>query len=216
MHKAPIDVVLFDLGGVLVELSGVVTMRELARLDDDDELWRRWLSCAWVSRFERGQCSARDFARGLVEDWALAATPSEFLEMFARWPVGPYDGACELVEAVHAVARVGCLSNTNAMHWEAALARWPLLLQGFDDLFLSFEIGLVKPDRALFDRVATQLATEPSRILFFDDNVINTDAARQAGYRAHRVAGPAEARSVLIDSGVLRASQEDPTSGDQL
>lgn len=203
MGDASIDVVLFDLGGVLVELSGVSTMRELAGLGDDDELWRRWLSCEWVSRFERGGCSTDDFANGVVADWALPVTPTEFLELFAGWPVGPYEGSCELVEAVGTVGRVGCLSNTNAVHWDGAFSGWTRLLDGFDDVFVSFELGLVKPDAAIFDEVARRLATEPSRILFLDDNVINTEAALRAGFRAQRVAGPAQARSVLVDEGVL-------------
>jgi hypothetical protein len=49
-----IDLVLFDLGGVLIELGGVAAMMELAGIDTDDELWLRWLSCRWVRTFERG------------------------------------------------------------------------------------------------------------------------------------------------------------------
>ena len=62
-RTVPVSAVVFDLGGVLAEFSGVVTLRELAAIDSDDELWRRWLSCEWVRRFERGQCSPEEFAR---------------------------------------------------------------------------------------------------------------------------------------------------------
>ena len=48
-----IDVVLFDLGGVLVDFGGVEAMKELSGITDDDELWHRWLTCRWVREFER-------------------------------------------------------------------------------------------------------------------------------------------------------------------
>jgi len=60
------EVVLFDLGGVLVELGGMVDMGAFARESSEDELWRRWLECPWVRRFGRGHCGAYDFARGMV------------------------------------------------------------------------------------------------------------------------------------------------------
>jgi len=52
----PFDAVIFDLGGVLVEYRGVEPLKVLSGIQDDQELWRRWLSCEWVRRFERGQC----------------------------------------------------------------------------------------------------------------------------------------------------------------
>ena len=51
--------VLFDLGGVLIELGGVAAMRELTGIESDDELWRRWLGCRWVRSYERGRVLAR-------------------------------------------------------------------------------------------------------------------------------------------------------------
>ena len=89
MSIAGFDLVLFDLGGVLIELSGVGAMRDLAGIGSDDELWERWLSCPWVRAFERGECTAAEFATGMVEEWKLSVTADVFLEAFRMWPVGP-------------------------------------------------------------------------------------------------------------------------------
>ena len=80
-----IDVVLFDLGGVLVDFGGVEAMKRLSAIDDDDELWRRWLGCPWVRAFERGDCSPDEFARGVVDDWSLPLSAREFLDEFQSW-----------------------------------------------------------------------------------------------------------------------------------
>ena len=56
-----IEIVLFDLGGVLIELGGMAEMSVFSREDEESELWRRWLECPWVRRFETGQCDADVF-----------------------------------------------------------------------------------------------------------------------------------------------------------
>jgi putative hydrolase of the HAD superfamily len=202
MAGAAIDLVLFDLGGVLVELGGVTSMRELAGIASDDELWARWLACPWVRRYERGECSPDEFATGIVAEWELTVAPDAFLDAFAAWPVGPYPGADELVARTRAVTAVGCLSNTNVGHWDRNFSRWPIF-EAFDHRFLSFELGLLKPDREVFDHVATLVEVPPERILFLDDNQQNVDGALAAGFRAARTRGVAEAEQALIDAGVL-------------
>jgi HAD superfamily hydrolase (TIGR01509 family) len=200
-----IEVVLFDLGGVLVELNGVASMRELAGIESEDELWRRWLSCRWVRSFERGECSADDFASGVVEDWQLTVTPAAFFEAFAAWPAGLYPGAEDLVARVRERVPTGYLSNTNAGHWDAHFSQWPIM-DAFDYRFLSFELGVLKPDRDLFDRVAQLVPARPDRILFLDDNLLNVEGAIEAGFAAAHVRGVAEAEQALVAAGVLPGS----------
>jgi HAD superfamily hydrolase (TIGR01509 family) len=203
-----IDVVLFDLGGVLIELGGVTSMMELAGIDTDDELWRRWLSCRWVRTFERGQCSDEDFAAGVIRDWELSVEPQTFLDAFRAWPIGPLPGAEVLVQQVRRCVPTGCLSNTNTLHWEQNFAKWPIF-EAFDFRFLSFELGVVKPDRDLFDRVAEALPVPPDRVLFLDDNLINVEGATAAGFVGRHTRGVDEARDALIAAGVIeRATKE--------
>jgi glucose-1-phosphatase len=201
-RSADIEVVLFDLGGVLFDFGGVAAMQALSAIEDDEELWRRWLTCRWVRAFERGGCSADDFARGVVNDWKLSITPSEYLGAFRSWLGGPLDGAEDLVYETKRVATVGCLSNTNALHWDEAEPRWPVL-RAFDARFLSFEMGCVKPDREIFDRVAATLGRPRDRILFIDDNTMNIEGAIEAGFRAVRARGVDDARRALVSVGLL-------------
>jgi glucose-1-phosphatase len=196
------DLVLFDLGGVLIELGGVQALGEMAGIGSDDAVWRRWLTSPWVRRFESGGCSAGEFSHGVVAEWGLAVPPEQFLELFRAWPIGPLPGSSELLADVRQAVPIGCLSNTNSVHWEDQTRRWPLLGM-FDYRFLSFDLGEVKPDAAIFQAVADRLPVDRGRILFLDDNALNTEAARSFGFIAEQVAGPAEARRALADHGVL-------------
>ena len=195
MERRP-ELVLFDLGGVLIELRGVATIAELAGIDDEDELWRRWLDCRWVRNFEAGRCGPNEFAQGVVDDWSLPVGPDEFLGIFRSWPSGPMDGAEELVRATAAVAAIGCFSNTNTVHWDGNVEHWPIIGQ-FAHQFVSHRIGAVKPDRAAFEIVAEALPVAPDKILFLDDNLANVESARSIGFQGEHVVGVCSALNAL-------------------
>ncbi len=199
----PVGTVLFDLGGVLIDFGGIGPLGRLSGIADVDEVWRRWLTCEWVRTFERGGCSPEDFAAGVVAEWGLPLDGAAFLTEFSSWLGDALPGAPQLVAEVGQVVPVGCLSNTNAEHWQHR-DRWPFL-EALDFRFLSFELGVVKPDRDLFDRVAELVTVPRGQVLFLDDNQINVDGARAAGFQAERTRGVAEARDALVAAGVLGA-----------
>jgi FMN phosphatase YigB (HAD superfamily) len=204
MDDRVIDLVLFDLGGVLIELGGVASLQELAAVVSEEEVWHRWLASPWVRRFERGDCSAAEFSVGVVAEWGIAMSPERFLEIFRHWPIGPFAGAPELIAEVRRSVPIGCLSNTNVLHWDHQSSQWPMLVE-FDFTFLSFELGLVKPDQEVFRAVADRLPVSPDRVLYLDDVALNSDAARSFGFRSEQVRGVDEVRQSLVRFGVLGA-----------
>ena len=210
--RGQVELVLFDLGGVLVRLGGLSAMQGLASTGSEEELWARWLACPWVKSIQRGQCQPEDFAVGVVSDLALAISPAEFLERFRSWPEGLFDGAVELVNTVRAQVRVGCLSNTNAVHWEYLRGRWGLD-ELFDIVFLSHEMGLLKPDREIFERVSALAGCANEHIAFLDDGASNVDQALGMGFQARKVNGVDEATAALGELGVLQPCQPRRASG---
>lgn len=87
-------VLLFDLGGVLVENVGFERLNALLTTSLPlEELKARWLASTAVRSFEVGACSPDSFASALVEEWQLALSPNAFIEAFASWPKGLYPGA---------------------------------------------------------------------------------------------------------------------------
>lgn len=199
--------VLFDLGGVLVRLRAVGPMAQLVGSSSDAEFWSRWLASRWVRAFERGRCTGKEFAAGIAAEWGVTASPDAFLAAFGSWPEGLYGGAEELVSDVRAAVPVGCLTNSNALHWSRFVSLWQID-RLFDIRFLSHEMGLVKPDRELFDHVVARLAAPPESIVFLDDNPANVASAQDAGLTAVLASGPHEARRVLEELGVLAAQAQ--------
>ncbi len=196
--------VLFDLGGVLVRLQAVGPMSQLVGSSSDAEFWCRWLASRWVRDFERGRCSSSEFAAGIAAEWGMTASADSFLEAFENWPEALYDGALALVADVRRAVPVGCLSNSNPLHWNRFASLWHLD-RLFDVRFLSHEMGLVKPDRELFEHVVGRLEAPPESIVFLDDNQANVTGAQEAGLTAVKVSGPSEARRELEKLGILSA-----------
>ena len=145
-----------------------------------------------------------DFAAGVVGDWSLDLEPAAFLEEFGSWSGDPYPGAVELVTAVRDAAGVGCLSNTNTVQWHANYEAAPVT-EAFELRFLSFELGMVKPDREIFEEVAARLPVPPERVFFLDDNAANVTGAQASGFVARHVRGVDGTRRALASEGVLRA-----------
>lgn len=197
-----IELVLFDIGGVLAAFDGLAVMQRLTGAADELEVAARWLESPWVRRFESGRCTEDEFANGMLAEWDFPYTPAEFLENFLVWLGQPFDGAEDLIRDTAANAKVGCLSNTNALHWRSKISRWPLT-KLFEYPFVSYELGAVKPDAEIFARVVERLPTTRDRVLFLDDNAVNIEGARVSGFRSERVRGVSEARATLTTYGLL-------------
>lgn len=136
------------------------------------------------------------------DGWDLGLSPRQFLEAFREWPIGPYPGARSLLSEVRRSVLIGCLSNTNSLHWERQSMEWPIL-RLFDRTFLSFELGLVKPDAEIFRVVADQLPVDRAHVLYLDDVAVNVDAARSFGFRCVQARGIAECRPYLVEIGPI-------------
>ena len=198
MSAAPF--LLFDLGGVLIENSGFEKLNALLpEAIGIDALKQRWLDCSLVRSFELGQIAPDEFAEGLIATWGLPCSVNELIDEFVSWPRGSYPGAAGLLTELRQRHRIGCLSNSNALHWKKFGG-----LEGHFDIALSSHlIGVIKPDRACFERALRECDVEASEVLFFDDAITNVLAAKCLGMRAVHVNGFEELKLALRIEGVL-------------
>jgi len=198
-----IDVILFDLGGVLVELAGVDQMIEWSPgIATHEELWRRWLESSAVRRFETGAIGRDDFALAIVDEFGCSVGADEFLAAFTWWPRSVFPGALELVQSMRSHYRLASVSNTNEIHWDRFSNTWKLDA-AFHHNFPSYLVGKLKPDAEYFEHVLAELDVAPARVLFIDDNAINVQAAAKLGMHTRRVVGVHGARQAFADLGLL-------------
>ena len=137
------------MGGVLVQLDPLDRVLGPTSLAPD-EMWRRWILSTAVQTFERGGCSVDSFAAAVVEELELVGTAEAFIERFRNFPRGLYPGAVEMVASLPPDVTTGVLSNTSAIHWDHQIDAE--VIRGLcDRAYLSFELGLVKPHREIFE-----------------------------------------------------------------
>jgi putative hydrolase of the HAD superfamily len=200
MTRRP-SVVLFDLGGVLVEVAGAARTIAWAGMASHQALFGQLLTSEAFRQFEMGRRSPESFAQAMCAELRLPVGPATFLADFAGWPNRVLPGAPELIAAIPDDVVVACLSNNNAVHWprlsgELGLGRL------FAQQFLSHHLGMIKPDPAIYHHVIRALAVPPGAILFLDDNPANVRAALAHGIDARRVLGVADARLALRSVGL--------------
>jgi putative hydrolase of the HAD superfamily len=199
MANARIDTILFDLGGVLVELAGVEQMLAWSPgVTDTADLWRRWLNSPAVRRYETGGTDRHVFAEEIVTEFRLPVDAGEFLHAFTYWPRALLPGATALLDELKPRFRLASVSNTNELHWQRFRNEWAL--DGhFARNFPSFRVGRLTPDADYFHHVLDDLGVRAENVLFVDDNAINVDAAARLGLAARRVDGPEGVRAALAD-----------------
>lgn len=190
---------LFDLGGVIIKLRGAPIAPEwFSTAHSHEDIWKIWLTSDAPRLFESGQIGADDFSQRVVHDLNLLTTADEFLAHFTALPERVYDGVHELLVSAKSHYTTACFSNSNVLHWERKLDEMKLDV-AFDHHYASHLIGRVKPDPEAFEYVIDQLGVSADHILFFDDNVLNVEAALNAGMQARQVVGACQLHSVMSE-----------------
>ena len=188
-----IKAVVFDLGGVLLDLHSDEAKRELIE--------RYGLLSQGFDRLARS--SFESHPRSITELAMIGKVgTSEYLEAFlGECTVKDLHGLAvnrlsvvgrertsvfAIVEQLKQAGFMCCvLSNTIALHWEKLTSadEYPSL-GVFDHVFASHLIGCAKPEEASFSFVANELKIRMSECLLIDDTPLNVNRARAAGWRA--------------------------------
>ena len=190
-----VSLVVFDLGRVLIrlcdgwqhacELAGVKLPPGVLAVSDAERSRIEQLSGLVDTGAIDLATYAREIAslRGLLPDDILAIQ-----DIFLR---GPYPGAIELLDELHAAGiQTACLSNTHDYHWRQMLDPAGsnfLPIERMTYRFASHLVRTRKPLDAIYEHVERTTGLPPQSILFFDDLEANVAAAARRGWQVHRV-----------------------------
>jgi glucose-1-phosphatase len=200
--------VVFDLGGVLIDLHSDEAGRELM---EQYGLSPNSFIRLTRSSFESHPRSVTELAMlGKIET-------STYLETFLR-ECGVKDpgrlranrlsvvgrerkGVLTIVEQLKEAGLKCCvLSNTIALHWQRlSSAREYPCLELFDHIFASHLIGCAKPEDEAFSFVANALKVQMSECLLVDDTLLNVERAKFVGWRGVLFCGTAQLQRDLSD-----------------
>lgn len=191
MQKA-FKAVLFDLGGVLIDIDYHATERAFEQLGVSDfkERYTQLAQNELFDRFECGEISPQHFVN-LVLPFAQSGTSPN--QVVAAWNamLGSFPlEKIRLLERLSSTTPLFMLSNTNELHWIEVKRAWQKVTTQpmqhfFSAIYLSHEIGKRKPHPETFEWVCQQMGFEPADVLFIDDSPQHIEGATQAGLQVH-------------------------------
>jgi len=184
--RAPIKAVIFDIGGILEPPFDDVLFPALARMLGMPEPRLRQHRAADAVALSEGRMTLRDFYARVVGESGQRVDPgaavARHLAVYGAATARLDARVLALIQELRRRHVVACLTNT-----EVEVGRFNRergLFAPFDRAFLSTELGLHKPARAIFERVLADLGCVPPEAVFTDDNQENAEGARAAGMRA--------------------------------
>jgi 2-haloacid dehalogenase len=187
--------IVFDLGGVLIDWNP----RHLYRKLFDDEAAMEWFLAevchsAWNEEQDRG----RTFAAAIEE--AAARHPDHrpmIAAYFERWDemmAGPIEGSVEVLEELRVAGyELHALTNWSAETFPFARERFAFL-GWFESILVSADVGLIKPDPAIFELLLERIGRSPTECIYIDDNPKNVAAAAAVGFDGIAFADSAQLR----------------------
>jgi epoxide hydrolase-like predicted phosphatase len=201
--------VIFDVGGVLIDWNPRHLYRKLFDGDSDGAM-ERFLAEVCTPEWNLRQDVGRPFAEAVAELTGRFPDHADLSAAYdARWEEmvpGAHDETIEIVRELKARGTpLYCLTNFST-------EKFPLMRRRFDvfDLFdgivVSAEIGMVKPDPAVYRYLVERFGLEAPSCLFVDDVEANVAAASSIGMQAVRYLSSRQLRHDLQMRGALPAS----------
>ena len=175
-----LDAIILDLGNVLAFHDNVKLFAEMARAFDTtpDALKQRLEGGLW-ERVNRGQLPGDSLRKELVERLAKDISPNDWFEVWnCHFTLN--EPMISMVEFLVGQVKLVLLSNTHDQHIAYVRPKLPVL-EKFDGLVFSCDVGLMKPEKAIYEKALAAAGTSPWKTAFFDDVKSYAIAATQVG-----------------------------------
>jgi 2-haloacid dehalogenase len=199
----PIDHIVFDIGKVLIHYDPNIPFSRI--IPDAGE--RQWFFdnvCThdWNIEQDRGRTWA-DAEALLIEkhpdhETNIRAFRKHWHEMVSH----SYDDSVAIMEGLIAEGRdVTMLTNFASDTFREAQVRFPFLTKP-RGVTVSGDIGLIKPDIAIYQAHTESFGLNPATTIFIDDSAPNVEGAKKAGWNAMLFTGAEQLRADLAERGV--------------
>lgn len=201
----PEPIIIFDFGGVLLDWDPRYLYRKI--FGDDVSGMERFLAEVDFYGWNARQDAGRPFADGVNKGCEQFPQYCELLRVYhERWAesiAGPIPGTVTLLKALKENGyRLYGLSNWSAETFYQVRNQYEFL-SWFEDIVLSGDVGLIKPDPRIFELLLDRLKAPASSCLLIDDSLNNLAAAEQLGFRVIHFQSSGQLEQVLPAAGIV-------------
>ncbi|HET6244417.1 MAG: HAD family phosphatase [Bacteroidetes bacterium] len=190
--------IIFDLGGVILNIDYTLTVNAFIELgiNNFEGLYSKANQNPVFDNYETGKINSNEFIKEISKQ---SKTPLDSISITNAWNSMLLDLPSErldLLEKIKSKYRIFLLSNTNEIHW-ISYSSYLKKTYGFEDLsnyfekqYLSFKIGMRKPNKEIFDFVLKENALNAEETVFIDDSIQHVQGALERGIMGiHLTAG---------------------------
>ncbi len=196
------QVILFDLGNVILPFDPRILARKLTAYSPYSE--ERILGSLWHpalgTSLETGQIGPREFFEQVCRRCRLRMGYGKFMEAFnSIFREDPE--VIKLLSKLKARYPIGLISNTNAAHMDHIKKNFTFV-SCIDEMILSHEVGLRKPDPAIYWHALERFGVSPEQAVFIDDVADNVKAAHDIGITAIQFVSAGQLTENLAQLGI--------------
>lgn len=202
--KLSYDAVIFDFGGVIINIDYKATISAFKSLgiDDFDSIYSQAAQTDLFDNIETGKISSQHFINGLLNILPKGITPNQVVHAWNTMILDVPTHRIEFLQELRKENRIYLLSNTNSIHIDDALRKWNkisdrTIYEVFNHVYLSHEMNMRKPNSEIFKRVCEEQNLEPSRTLFIDDSIQHIEGAKSIGLQTYHLQPGEEIQSIL-------------------
>jgi len=199
--------VIFDFGGVIVDISRTSAVKKFQSIGvtNAEDLLDKYHQKGIFLEVEDGRIDAEEFRRKLSEQAGKEITLEECRQGWLGFFVGLPSYRLECLEELRKSYNLYALSNTNPFvkSWARSKDFTPAgkpLDDYFDKLYLSYEIGLVKPDKRFFEYMIRDAGLNPAESVFVDDGSANIQMAKELGFVTVQAINGEDWRDMLAEA----------------
>ncbi|MBO3697885.1 HAD family phosphatase [Roseivirga sp. E12] len=189
-----IDAIVFDLGGVILDLHIERTYQAFAGLGDLSlEEVKQLSNLDFFKQYETGDIDDPTFRAHLREELEFKGA-EDILDEAWNAMIGPIaKNKFELLDQLSSTHKLYLMSNTNEIHMKRILrianhiSSEKHFYKYFDKVFLSCEVGERKPNVGFYEHLMHETDLAPDRTLFIDDLEENITTAKNLGWKGHHL-----------------------------
>lgn len=187
--KAPVKSIIFDLGGVLLDIDYDATIKAFAALGipNFETHFSQMEQSNFFDDWETGKMGREAWLAGMQEACGPAVSPEKIVEAWNAMLGGFPMRRLQLLQQLRSQYNLYLLSNTNEVHEEAfnkilnEQCGVPAIAAFFDKVYYSHRIGMRKPDEAPFLKILYENGLVSGEILFIDDSPQHLETAAWLG-----------------------------------
>ena len=204
-----VKVLIFDLGGVIINVDMERSFREVEKLGVDVRQLVKTAGenassgtgavvCEGLSvggvmeQYQLGTVSTDLFVEGVRRMCKPGVSRQQIVDAWNACLLDIPEHRLDTIRSLRRKYKVYLLSNTNDLHWRNIVERY-FSAEGhttdcfFDRVFVSHEMHLAKPDKRIFRKVLEEIGAPADECMFFDDSSLNIAAAESVGMKTKLV-----------------------------